>query len=101
MKTLLACLALLLLPAAAQSPFRVEVTLAPGLSAAPLNGRMDLFLSTDPAREPRFQISDQVDTQQMFGLNVARFAAGSAATFDGRVLGYPAPNLESLPAGDY
>src|SRR6185437_5732879 len=74
------------LPVLAQSPLRVQVTLAPGVIKAPLDGRVDLFISRDGAREPRFQISDQIETQQMFGLNVEHFAPGSVATFDAKVL---------------
>ena len=36
----------------------------------PLDGRLLLLVSTDSAREPRFQISEDLTTQQVFGIDV-------------------------------
>src|SRR2546426_10802303 len=66
---------------------RVEILFSPELSSAPLDGRMFLFISRDLVAgqrgggaagaggaplttEPRFQVSDQVNTQQMFAVDV-------------------------------
>jgi hypothetical protein len=71
------------------------------LNATPLDGRLYLLLSTDDDREPRFQISDQPDTQQFFGINVDGWAPSTAAVFDSTVIGYPLDNLSRIVAGDY
>ena len=78
------------------------VTYGPGASAEPLDGRVLLFLSTDPEQEPRFQISDiSLKTQQVFGVDVAAWKAGQPATIDGAVLGYPVERFAEIPAGTY
>jgi hypothetical protein len=76
-------------------------------SAAPLDGRLLLMLSTDlaeasaKAAEPRFQISDAVNTQAIFGIDVEGLKPGEDAIFDGAVLGYPMETLAAVPAGTY
>ena len=62
---------------------------------------MLLMLSTDPSGEPRFQISDGVKTQQVFGVDVEGLLPGKAAAFDAAVLGYPVASLDQVPGGTY
>lgn len=96
--------------AAAQS--RIEVTFPASKSTAPLNGRVFFYVSKpEPApaaarfrrrpAEPRFEIGDQVGTQQFFGKDVTGWRAGSPVVFDASVYGYPVTSLRDLPAGDY
>ncbi|MEM8670987.1 MAG: alpha/beta hydrolase-fold protein [Planctomycetota bacterium] len=66
-----------------------------------INGRMYLMLSTNEKAEPRFQIGDGVDTQQIFGVDVVDASAGERIVFDESVFGYPKPSLSEVPAGDY
>jgi hypothetical protein len=81
---------------------RFTVTYGAAASAAPLDGRLLLLISKDPADEPRFQISDNaLRSQQIFGLDVDAWKAGQAAVFEGDVLGFPARSLANLPAGTY
>lgn len=87
--------------AAAPPPLRIAVTYPARLHAGPLQGRLLLLLSTDPAEEPRFQISDDPGTQQIFGLDVADWRPGQAAVFDAAALGYPVASLAQVPSGDY
>jgi hypothetical protein len=78
------------------------VTYGSGASAEPLDGRVLLFLSTDPEQEPRFQISDiSLKTQQVFGVDVTAWRAGQPAAIDGQVLGYPIERFAEIPAGTY
>ncbi|HEY6929188.1 MAG TPA: hypothetical protein VJA66_05880 [Thermoanaerobaculia bacterium] len=78
------------------------VTYGRAASAEPLDGRLLLFLSTDPKEEPRFQISDiSLKTQQVFGVDVTAWKAEQPAEIDGRVLGYPAERFADIPAGTY
>ena len=50
--------------------FSVNVSFSEEASAVSLDGRLILMLSTDDSKEPRFQISDNVTTQIVFGQNV-------------------------------
>ena len=70
-------------------------------SAEPLDGRVLLILSTDESREPRFQISDGLDTQLIFGIDVDGLSPGENALIDEGVLGYPINSLSNIPAGEY
>ena len=70
-------------------------------SAAPLDGRMLLLLSTDPSAEPRFQINDGLDTQLVFGVDVHGLAPGEAAVVDETAFGYPVRSLSRLKPGEY
>ena len=70
-------------------------------SAAPLDGRLLLMLSTDSTAEPRMQISDISETQLIFGRDVDAWAGGRVAVVDGRAEGFPLDRLSDVPAGRY
>jgi len=70
-------------------------------SAAPLDGRVLLLLSTNGEAEPRFQVSDGPSTQLVFGLDVEGLAPGAEAVIDASAFGYPVRSLAELPAGEY
>ena len=78
-----------------------EVTLAPAVASAPVDGRVILLLSKDDSDEPRMQVAAGVDAIQVFGLDVDALAPGGTARFDGAVFGYPVESLDRLPAGRY
>ena len=70
-------------------------------SAAPLDGRLLVLLSTDPAAEPRSQINDGPNTQLVFGIDVEDWKPGQAAVVDGRAFGYPVRSMAQLKPGEY
>lgn len=71
-------------------------------SKEPLDGRVLLLISTDNAREPRFQISEDPSTQQVFGIDVDGLKPDEEAWIDTtNAFGYPVRNLSQLPDGDY
>jgi hypothetical protein len=80
---------------------RFEVSFSAQQSDKPLDGRLYVMLSTDDKKEPRFEINDDPDTQQFFGVDVDNLTAGEPATVDSSAVGYPAESLSSIPAGDY
>lgn len=82
-----------------QAPFYVSYPAS--LETGPLDGRLLLLISTDSSAEPRFQITDEFSTAQVFGLNVDAWAPGQPARFAGVEYGYPIQNLRDLPAGEY
>jgi hypothetical protein len=70
-------------------------------SAAPLDGRVLLLISTSDAQEPRFQINEDLGTQQVFGVDVDGLKPGQEALVDARAAGYPAGSISDLPPGTY
>src|SRR3989454_683011 len=75
------------LPPAAGARFAISFPAA--RSAAPLDGRVLLMLSTDTTAEPRFQISDGPNTQLIFGIDVEGLRPGQDAVIDAGAFGYP------------
>src|SRR5262249_46833312 len=84
-----------------QARVRFVVRFGRELSAAPLDGRLLLLLSTDDKAEPRFQISETPKTQQIFGIDVENLAPDQEAVIDETALGYPVESLRAIPAGTY
>jgi hypothetical protein len=58
---------------------RFEVSFAAEQNQKPLDGRLYVLLSTNGDKEPRFQITDEPDTQQFFGVDVDGLVPGKAA----------------------
>ena len=80
---------------------RFEVTFDAKVSAAPLDGRLLLIISTDPSDEPRMQVDDSARTQQMFGVDADGWKPGDRQVIDAQVLGYPRDSLRDVPAGKF
>jgi hypothetical protein len=59
------------------------------------------MISSNDAREPRFQISSRIDTQLAFGIDVEGFRPGDTQVVDGSAFGYPLESLAEVPAGEY
>jgi Putative esterase len=88
-------------PNCTPAKLRFEVSLPTQQGSEPLDGRLYVMLSTDDKREPRYQINDDPDTQQIFGTDVDALAPGKAAIVDNTAVGYPAWTLGCIPADDY
>jgi hypothetical protein len=88
-------------PRASLSQVKFAVSFPAERSAAPLDGRLLLLLSTNDAAEPRFQIGDGPSTQLVFGVDVDGLAPGAEAIIDASALGYPLRSLAEVPAGQY
>ena len=87
-----------------ESPLTFAVNFGAAKSAASLDGRLFVLLSTDPAEEPRFQINDGLKSQIIFGLDVEDWKPGEARTMDATnagVFGYPVHSLRLLQSGEY
>jgi len=101
---LLAPLALLLLVSGAvpaPAGLRFSVTFPAERSREPLDGRLLVLISTDTAGEPRFQISDAVTTQQVYGVDVDGMRPARAWLVGDEAFGYPIRRLADLPKGRY
>ncbi|MEQ5791499.1 hypothetical protein J4E06_10590 [Muricauda sp. NFXS6] len=84
-----------------RSKFSIAVSFDEAVSPESKDGRLLLMLSSDDSKEPRFQISEGLHTQLVFGMNVENMAPGESITFDESVFGYPYPSLENVPPGEY
>ncbi len=66
-----------------------------------LDGRVLLLISADSSREPRFQISEELNTQQVFGIDVEGLKPGLEAIVAADAFGYPLRSLAQVPRGEY
>jgi len=85
----------------ADARLRVALSFPASVSSTPLDGRMLLLLSTDGGQDPRFQITDNDRTQQVFGVDVDGLQPGQESVIDASVPGYPVASLSKVPAGEY
>jgi hypothetical protein len=86
---------------AGAEPLRFAISFGPNLHDQPVDGRLLLMVSDDPAAEPRFQIVDGTKTQLAFGIDVEGWKPGTDAVIDGDVLGYPLESISQIRAGRY
>ncbi len=84
-----------------ESTSQISVSFAETVNTDKLDGRLLLMLSSNNEKEPRFQINDGLDTQLIFGMNVAGMTAGENVVFDDAVFGYPYASLANVPPGEY
>ena len=80
---------------------RFSVTLPESAGKEPLDGRLLVLISSDNTKEPRFQISEDLSSQQVFGVNADGLKPGQAVTLDASATGYPRKNLAQVPRGEY
>jgi hypothetical protein len=78
-----------------------EVSVAAGVEAGTIDGRVLLLITTSDDREPRFLVRPGVNAIQTFGVDINGLSPGTAVGFDNSVFGYPIANLNDLPPGDY
>ena len=101
MKKQIAIVALLLLCTSFLFAQTFEVMLPASISNKPLDGRLLLLLSKSTTGEPRFQISDDEATQQVFGMDVDQWQPGTKRQFDARAFGYPVETIKQITSGNY
>src|ERR1044071_3725842 len=82
------------------SKLRFEVSL-PVSAKQSFDGRLLLLLSTSNDREPRFQINEDLNTQQVFGVDVDGWKVGQSINIDENAFGYPRQSLAKVPPGEY
>lgn len=83
------------------SSLRFAILFPEASSREPIDGRMLLLVSNDGAKEPRFQINEDLNTQQVFGVDVDGLKPGQEAIIDSTALGYPLRSLADLKPGEY
>jgi hypothetical protein len=80
---------------------RIVVTFAPSLEQKPIDGRLLVLVAKEDTPEPRFRVTDNDDTAQMFGIDVDDWKPSAPTVVDVATLGYPMRSLSELPPGDY
>jgi hypothetical protein len=103
MGTLKVVAILLLSSAALAANPRIEVTIAPSAAGeVPLSGRLLVAISKATDDEPRNQIDESYESQQVFGLDVTSAKPGTPIILDDtNSYGYPIRHLSELPPGTY
>ncbi|MFN5814094.1 MAG: hypothetical protein ACK46B_08245, partial [Bacteroidota bacterium] len=77
------------------------MTLPSELAKQPLDGRLLLMLSKNPTGEPRFQISDGQETQQILGVDVNEWKPGTTVKVGVNAVGYPLETINKIKSGQY
>lgn len=93
-------LAFLLLSAGcfAQTQFAITAPNQQGL----LDGRLLVMLSTNATREPRFDVTDALNTQLVFGIDAENWNGSQAKIVNNaNSFGYPKRYMKEVPAGEY
>lgn len=93
-------LAFLFLSAAsyAQTQFSITAPNQQGL----LDGRLLVMLSTNADKEPRFDVTDALNTQLVFGIDAENWKGAQAKIVNNtNGFGYPKRHLKEVPAGEY
>lgn len=78
-----------------------KISFAPELESQAQDGRLLLMLANNNKTEPRFQITDALTTQLVFGADVEGMKPGEQVTVDATAFGYPVQNVKDIPAGEY
>src|SRR6185503_3800035 len=80
---------------------RFDITFPASASKDALDGRLLLLISTNNDQEPRLQISEDLTTQQVFGVDVDAWKAGDKQTVDQNAFGYPVRSPADVKPGEY
>ena len=80
---------------------RFEISFPESTTKDRLDGRLLLLISTNNDAEPRFQISEDLTTQQVFGIDVDGWKPGDTKVIDQSAFGYPVRSLADLRPGQY
>lgn len=92
--------ALLLLSAASYAQTQFSIT-APNQKDL-LDGRLLVMLSTNADKEPRFDVTDALNTQLVFGVDTENWKGTQAKIVNNaNGFGYPKRYMKEVPAGEY
>lgn len=80
---------------------RFIITFTQQLSEQSQDGRLLLILANNDKSEPRFQISDGLSTQLIFGIDVEGVKPGQEIIIDESAFGFPKRSINDIPAGEY
>ncbi len=78
-----------------------EITLDRNAVDEAHDGRVILIITPDGETEPRFQVDQNFDAPQIFGVNIDGLKPGESVRIGNGVLGFPSEDMKDVPAGDY
>ncbi len=84
-----------------RSTYSFKISVDKILSTEPIDGRMLLIISKNNEAEPRFQISDGLGTQMIFGIDVNDLKTDEEIEIDGSVFGFPVLSIDDIEEGNY
>jgi len=84
-----------------KTKLNVNVALSDSLSDKHFDGRLLLILSDNNESEPRFQVSEGLNAQPIFGINIDNWSDGKVISFDDAAFGFPYDQLSKIKPGDY
>jgi hypothetical protein len=79
----------------------VRVSVAEELSQDLKDGRLLLLFHHSDKTEPRFAVSDDINSAQVIGMDFEDYQRGKAFNFDLNEFGYPIENWQDIPEGEY
>ena len=85
----------------AQEAPRFSIQFSDDLVSDAQDGRLLLMLATHDGSEPRFLVSNGLNTQLIFGRNVSDMAGGKSVVIDNSHIGFPLADLSEVPPGTY
>ena len=77
---------------------RIEVTVP---STKPLTGHLVLIFAKNDKEEPRFQLGEDYQSAEGFGVDAENLAPGQPIVVDTKTFGAPRKSLKDLDTGDY
>jgi hypothetical protein len=79
----------------------INISFPDSISEQSIDGRLILIFADNDKGEPRFQVSEGLNAQPVFGMNVDNLKANEPATFTEDVFGFPYKSLSELKPGIY
>jgi hypothetical protein len=79
----------------------INVSFSETLNTKSYDGRVLLILADNNKIEPRFQVSEGLKAQAVFGMNVENLSPNKKVTFDETIFGFPYESLAQLKPGIY
>jgi hypothetical protein len=84
-----------------KSKYLFDIRFSQELSNQAQDGRLLLMISNNDANEPRFQISDGLSTQLIYGVDVHDMEPGETVKLDASVFGFPLTSTDEIAEGTY
>ncbi|WP_194972835.1 hypothetical protein [Aquiflexum lacus] len=79
----------------------VRVTVSEELTNDLKDGRLLLLFHHNDKAEPRFAVSDDINSAQVIGMDFEDYQSGQALSFNLNEFGYPIENYQNIPEGEY
>ncbi len=80
---------------------KINISFSDSISERSIDGRLLLIFADNDKSEPRFQVSEGLNAQPIFGINVEDLKANTSAAFTEDVFGFPYESLSELNPGEY